>query len=524
MGAEHSRLIGQRLIEFSQNSNSSGRSRECLSELIYDTGHLLPADVWEDIKALVTVTLPTATPRKHKDYHNDPNTTLVSKNHAPISKTQAPIWKMKLPKEISSKLKAWEGSPETFFDIPKTAYTGLLCDYINKAEEDTILCHFRIRFALREFSLNFSSWGHETRKFIAKLKAIGDKPPTRTTLYRWKREGAVYANFAKQFGLGALFVFPFTRNQVRSQGFEPVISELPLAIKTIVSECEGAGKEISEHLSTKQRAGGLYNEAIKYSQGTNGNDAALQPANADLSVVTLNSEASRSSISPTINCSDQVRSFDGLWRSGEKQRGPTARKRPPSPLARESKRAHFAEVGTLPGDRSLFSEDLVAPAESPAQQLDVVHVSYSSARTRNFPEEESDSVNVPDGSSPPIHYLAGQAPVNVDPARITESEEVDVGICLQGGGDCQDLDTTSLGLLSYAATSLAQDSPGGASLSTTEMLGPISRSDIPHGQIGDVEQRQTMMYDFPAAELGGIQLDTRDIDELSFPEFLDHLD
>ncbi|CAI6049248.1 unnamed protein product [Clonostachys chloroleuca] len=524
MGAEHSRLIGEKLIEFSQDSNSSGRSRECLSELINDTGHLLPADVWEDIKALVIVTLPTATRRKHKDYHDDPNTTLVSKNHAPISKPQAPVWQMKLPKEISSKLKAWEGSPETFFDIPKTSYTGLLCDYINVAEEETKLCHFRIRFALREFSLNFSSWGREPRKFINQLKAIGDKPPPKTTFYRWRREGVVYANFAKQFGLGALFVFPFTRRQAQSQGFEPNISELPLAIKTIVSECEGAGKEISEHLSTKQRAGGLYNEAIRCSQGTNGNDPALQPVNVDLSVVPLNSEASRSSISPTTNCSDQVRSFDDLWCSGENQCGPTARKRPPSPLARESKRTHSAEVGTLPGDRNLFNEDLVAPAGSPAQQVDVAHISYSSARTRNFPEEESGSVNVPDGSSLPIRYLAGQAPVNVDPARITESEEVDVGIYLQGRDDSQDLDTTSLGLLSYAAANLAQESPGGASLSSTEMVGPISRSDIPHGQIDDVEQRQTMMYDFPAAELGGIQLDTHHIDEFSFPDFLDDLD
>jgi hypothetical protein len=103
------------------------------------------------------------------------------------------------------------------------------------------------------------------------------------------------------------------------------------------------------------------------------------------------------------------------------------------------------------------------------------------------------NVSLPDGSSLPVHYLEGQAPVNVDSARTAESEGAEVGMCLRGHNDCQDLDTSSLGLLSYAAD-LAQGSPAGANLSTEEMLGPAPRSDIPHGQMGDNEQRQTKIY------------------------------
>ncbi|CAG9953448.1 unnamed protein product [Clonostachys rosea f. rosea IK726] len=103
------------------------------------------------------------------------------------------------------------------------------------------------------------------------------------------------------------------------------------------------------------------------------------------------------------------------------------------------------------------------------------------------------NVSLPDGSSLPIHYLEGQSPVNVGSARTAESEGAEVGMCLRGHNDCQDLDTSSLGLLSYAAD-LAKGSPAGANLSTEEMLGPAPRSDIPHGQMGDNEQRQTKIY------------------------------
>ncbi|KAK7219120.1 hypothetical protein V2G26_007123, partial [Clonostachys chloroleuca] len=199
--------------------------------------------------------------------------------------------------------------------------------------------------------------------------------------------------------------------------------------------CEETGRSISQYLSTKQTKSGLYSETARQShlRGINGDGGAFQPAGGGLSV---------------------IRSWSLLL-----------------------------------SDQGLFNEDFFAPAVSPGRQLEVAHVLCSNARTRDSPEEGSGNTNLPDGSSLSIRYLEGQPPVNVDPARTSESEGAEVGMCLRRHDDCQDLDTSSLSLLSCAAD-LAQGSPADASLSAVEIFGPVPRIDTPHCQMGDDEQRQ----------------------------------
>ncbi|CAG9947021.1 unnamed protein product [Clonostachys rosea f. rosea IK726] len=142
-----------------------------------------------------------------------------------------------------------------------------------------------------------------------------------------------------------------------------------------------------------------------------------------------------------------------------------------------------AAQGTFEGVCSLGAGNSVSTGQPDSPHGDSSALLLSPASRRfNAPS----NVSLPDGSSLPIHYLTGQA-------CTVESDGAEVGMCLRGHDDCQDLDTSSLGILSYAAD-LAQESPSGASLSTKGMLGPVPRSDIPHGQMSDNEQRQTKIY------------------------------
>lgn len=154
----------------------------------------------------------------------------------------------------------------------------------------------------------------------------------------WRSEGLAYVKFVKGVGFGGLFVLPSTRTQLvllSCQAWCIILTLLPSQSQIFrfrvrhfqtprkhqhnCIACEETGRSISQYLSTKQTKSGLYSETARQShlRGINGDGGAFQPAGGGLSVVSLDDEVRNSSVSPTTNDSNQVRSVHGLSCSGK---------------------------------------------------------------------------------------------------------------------------------------------------------------------------------------------------------------
>ncbi|CAI6040900.1 unnamed protein product [Clonostachys chloroleuca] len=217
MGAEQSRTVGQKLIDFSQQVTEPTTDRDKLGELIHDALQTLPTKVQKDIKTLI---------RGQRQHRVSGSTTLAA----------API--VTIPNIILSNPNI---KPAEFFDC-QLKFTGL-CKYISDIDINSESNIIRLRFALKQFYLTISSWGRNISKLEDQLREKGDTLPAKSTRSDWKKEGLAYKKFVDFYG--------HVQNKNKLQ-----------AAKDTALSCEETGKTFSRYLAEKQHADGLYSETI----------------------------------------------------------------------------------------------------------------------------------------------------------------------------------------------------------------------------------------------------------------------
>lgn len=210
MGAEQSRTVGQKLIDFSQQVTEPTTDRDKLGEvslwfpiiifipthtiqLIHDALQTLPTKVQKDIKTLI---------RGQRQHRVSGSTTLAA----------API--VTIPNIILSNPNI---KPAEFFDC-QLKFTGL-CKYISDIDINSESNIIRLRFALKQFYLTISSWGRNISKLEDQLREKGDTLPAKSTRSDWKKEGLAYKKFVDFYGHGILFVLPFSRKESVSRNY-----------------------------------------------------------------------------------------------------------------------------------------------------------------------------------------------------------------------------------------------------------------------------------------------------------------